>query len=145
MAINPISSVAAQVLPVPRTQVREKQESKVVEKVDGQENKETDSRVDAPKKIVSNSQENGKQESEQNDLQKQQLSNEKIKKSLDRMNKNMINSEALFGIHEPTNRVTIKIVDKETKELIKELPPEKTLDLIAKAWEMAGLLVDEKR
>jgi flagellar protein FlaG len=39
----------------------------------------------------------------------------------------------------------IKIVDKETKEVIKELPPEKTLDMIAKIWEVAGLLVDEKR
>ena len=35
--------------------------------------------------------------------------------------------------------------EKETKEVIKELPPEKTLDMIAKAWELAGLLVDEKR
>jgi len=61
------------------------------------------------------------------------------------MNKNMSHSEAVFGIHEQTNRVTIKIVDKETKEVIKELPPEKTLDMIAKAWELAGLLVDEKR
>ena len=61
------------------------------------------------------------------------------------MNKNMSHSEAVFGIHEETNRVTIKIVDKDTKEVIKELPPEKTLDMIAKAWELAGLLVDEKR
>ena len=54
-------------------------------------------------------------------------------------------SEAVFGIHEKTNRVTIKIVDKKTKEVIKEFPPEKTLDMIAKVWEMAGLMVDEKR
>ncbi|MEG1888510.1 MAG: flagellar protein FlaG, partial [Lachnospiraceae bacterium] len=35
--------------------------------------------------------------------------------------------------------------DKETKKVIKEFPAEKTLDLIAKAWEIAGLLVDERR
>jgi flagellar protein FlaG len=29
--------------------------------------------------------------------------------------------------------------------VIKELPPEKTLDMIAKVWELAGLMVDEKR
>ena len=34
---------------------------------------------------------------------------------------------------------------KESKEVIKEFPPEKTLDMIAKVWEMAGLMVDEKR
>ena len=55
------------------------------------------------------------------------------------------NTVAEFGYHDETNRVTIKIVDKDTKETIKEIPPEKTLDLIAKAWELAGILVDEKR
>ena len=34
---------------------------------------------------------------------------------------------------------------EKTKETIKELPPEKTLDMIAKVWEMAGSMVDEKR
>ena len=61
------------------------------------------------------------------------------------MNKSMGNSEAIFGVHEGTNRVTIKIVDKSTKEVIKELPPEKTLDMIARIWDMAGILVDERR
>ena len=61
------------------------------------------------------------------------------------MNKKMENSEAVFGFHDDTNRVTIKIVDRDTKKVIKELPPEKTLDMIAKVWEMAGILVDEKR
>ena len=69
----------------------------------------------------------------------------RIKEAVEEMNKKMANSEAQFGIHEATNRVTIKIVDKRTKEIIKELPPEKTLDMIAKVWEMAGMLVDEKR
>lgn len=70
---------------------------------------------------------------------------EALKKAVDDLNKKMVNSEAVFGFHEETNRVTIKIVDKQTKEVIKELPPEKTLDMIAKVWEMAGILVDEKR
>ncbi|MCM1106159.1 MAG: flagellar protein FlaG [Blautia sp.] len=68
-----------------------------------------------------------------------------LKKAVEDINKRANNSEAIFGIHEKTNRVTIKLIDKDTKELIKELPPEKTLDMIAKVWEMAGLLVDEKR
>ena len=74
-----------------------------------------------------------------------QASNEQIRQAVDTINKNAHNEEAVFGIHEATNRVTIKIVDKETKEVIKEFPPEKTLDMIAKVWEMAGLMVDEKR
>lgn len=74
-----------------------------------------------------------------------QAQNEKIKKAVEELNKKMANSEAVYGIHDGTNRVTIKIVDKKTHETLKELPPEKTLDMIAKVWEMAGILVDEKR
>lgn len=77
--------------------------------------------------------------------QAQQASKDQIKEAVEKMNKNMDNSEAVFGIHEGTNRITIKIVDKTSKKVIKELPPEKTLDMIAKVWEMAGILVDEKR
>ena len=75
----------------------------------------------------------------------QQPTNAQLKKAVEEINKKANNSEAVFGIHEETNRVTIKIIDKESKEVIKEFPPEKTLDMIAKVWEMAGLMVDEKR
>lgn len=67
-----------------------------------------------------------------------------LKKAVDEINKNAKNSEVVFGVHDATNRVTIKIVDKDTKKVLKEYPPEKTLDMIAKVWEMAGLMVDEK-
>jgi flagellar protein FlaG len=81
----------------------------------------------------------------QTQTQGQAYQKAQIKKAIEDINKKATSSEAIFGIHEATNRVTIKIVDKETKEVIKELPPEKTLDMIAKVWEMAGILVDEKR
>lgn len=77
--------------------------------------------------------------------EQQQTPNEKIKKAVEQLNKNLPHSEAVFGIHDETNRVTIKIINKDTKEVIKEYPPEKTLDMIAKVWELAGILVDEKR
>ena len=67
-----------------------------------------------------------------------------LKKAVNDLNKQMKNSEAIFGIHDKTNRVTIKIIDETTKEVIKEYPPEETLDMIAKVWEIAGILVDEK-
>lgn len=87
----------------------------------------------------------GSQKGYDSQEQNQKPTAEAIKKAVENVNKNMENSEAIFGIHEGTNRVTIKIVDRDTKEVIKELPPEKTLDMIAKAWELAGILVDEKR
>ena len=76
-----------------------------------------------------------------------QAAPDQLKKMIEEMNKKINNSNevAMFGIHEETNRVMIKIMDKDTKEVIKEFPPEKTLDMIAKLWEMAGILVDERR
>jgi flagellar protein FlaG len=87
-----------------------------------------------------------KQQSGSQNAQKQVVS-DPLKKAIAEMNKKINNSneEAVFGVHEETNRVMIKIVDKDTKEVVKEFPPEKTLDMIAKVWEVAGILVDEKR
>lgn len=88
---------------------------------------------------------NGKDGKRDDSQAKQTISeNSQIKKAVDEINKKAHNSEAVFGIHDATNRVTIKIVDKDTKKVLKEYPPEKTLDMIAKVWEMAGLLVDQK-
>lgn len=100
-------------------------------------------KADTTVRVVENAGKKGSMEQRQ---QPQTVSDEQIRKAVEQINKNMMaRSEALFGIHEGTNRVTIKIVDKETKKLIKEVPPEKTLDMIAKVWEMAGILIDERR
>lgn len=77
-------------------------------------------------------------------IEDQKFVHDKIRKSLDEYSCRMGNYEAKFGMHEATNRVMIKLVDKDTKEVVKELPPEKTLDMIAKCLEQAGILVDEK-
>ena len=49
---------------------------------------------------------------------------ENLKKAVEQINQKMSDSEAVFGIHEKTNRITIKIVDKKTKEVIREFPPD---------------------
>jgi len=55
------------------------------------------------------------------------------------------NTVAEFGFFENTNKVIIKIKDKYTNEVIKEIPSEKSIEIFEKALEMAGILVDEKR
>lgn len=50
-----------------------------------------------------------------------------------------------YKIHEKTKEIMIKVIDSDTKQVIREIPPEKTLDMVAKMMEMAGLLVDERR
>ena len=102
-------------------------------------------KIDRTTNVVENAQEKGQAGSEEQQGKEQQATNDQIRKAVEQLNKSMANSEAVFGIHEDTNRVTIKIVDRTTKEVIKELPPEKTLDMIARVWDMAGILVDERR
>ena len=75
----------------------------------------------------------------------EKASDSSLKNAVEQINRKSANMEAIFGYHEGTRRVTIKIVDKDTKEIKKEFPAEKTLDMIQKVWEMAGLMVDEKR
>lgn len=75
----------------------------------------------------------------------EKVSDSSLKKAVEDINRNSSNTEAIFGYHEGTNRVTIKIIDKDTKEVKREYPAEETLDMIQKIWEMAGLMVDEKR
>lgn len=50
-----------------------------------------------------------------------------------------------FTVHEKTKQIVVKIIDKQTHEVIREIPQEKILDMIASMCEMAGLMVDEKR
>ena len=100
-------------------------------------------KVDQTTNVVESAQEKGQSGSNEQGKDSQ-ATTDQIRKAVEQLNKRIGNSEAIFGIHEATNRVTIKLVDKDTKEVIKELPPEKTLDMIARVWDMAGILVDEK-
>lgn len=50
-----------------------------------------------------------------------------------------------FSIHEKTKEIMVKVIDSDTNEVIREIPPEKILDMVAKMWEMSGIMVDERR
>ncbi len=50
-----------------------------------------------------------------------------------------------FSIHEQTNEIVVKVYNSDTNELVREIPNEKILDMVAKICEMAGLFVDERR
>lgn len=85
------------------------------------------------------------QEDESKQILEKDPSDSTIKQAIKEINKKMNCTVAEFGYHEGTHRVTIKIKDKDTDKVVKEIPAEKTLDMIEKAWELAGILVDEKR
>ena len=143
MGIEPISSmmtVQAQGSVVQRTQAPVQTERPD----NGDSSVQMAEQIDLTTSVVENAREKGQTDGGEQGKD-QQPPFEQIRKAVEQLNKKIGNSEAIFGIHQATNRVTIKLVDKDTKEVIKELPPEKTLDMIAKVWDMAGILLDEKR
>jgi len=69
---------------------------------------------------------------------------EKVIHSIEDANKKIevYDTKLEFSIHEKTHAIMIKVVKDD--EVIREFPPEKILDMVAKMMELAGLIVDEK-
>lgn len=86
-----------------------------------------------------------KKEQDEQDIR--DVSPEKIKSALSDINQKIrpTHTQCEFKYHEQTKRISITVKDSDTNEVIREIPPEKTLDMIAKSLELAGILVDEKR
>jgi len=82
---------------------------------------------------------------EQNEYKQEELE-EDVKKSVDDINDivKKIKEDLAFELHDETERMMVKVIDRKTQEVIKELPPEEMLDLTARIHEMVGLLIDEK-
>ncbi|QGT98696.1 hypothetical protein SYNTR_0103 [Candidatus Syntrophocurvum alkaliphilum] len=48
-----------------------------------------------------------------------------------------------YTIHHDTNRIMVKIFDSREDKLIREIPSEKMLDMLANIQEGVGLIIDE--
>lgn len=55
-----------------------------------------------------------------------------------------LNAHLSFRVHEGTCRTIVEVVDRDTKEVLREIPPEKMLDVIAGIWKWSGIAVDRK-
>ncbi len=55
------------------------------------------------------------------------------------------NRKLEYSVHKPTKEVVVKVINTDTNEVVREIPSEKILDMVAKMWEKAGLLIDERR
>lgn len=56
----------------------------------------------------------------------------------------VLNSSISFSIDEVTDSTVIKVVDNDTGDVIRQVPPETMLNLLQRMTEMVGLLLDEK-
>lgn len=67
--------------------------------------------------------------------------------TLDEISKDLETLHAVglnFTKHEGTGRTMVRITNRETEEMIREIPVKQVLDLAAKIEEMVGILFDEK-
>ncbi len=61
----------------------------------------------------------------------------------DLMEENQVNLEFSYNYDEEADMFNVKVIDKETKKVLREFPPEEMLDNIKKAKEWLGALIDE--
>jgi len=50
-----------------------------------------------------------------------------------------------FRIHEESERIMVQVINLENNEVIKEIPPEKILNVVAQIQNIIGLFVDTRR
>lgn len=74
------------------------------------------------------------------------LSRKELVKKVEQLNDAMdlFNRKLSFQVHEETQRIYVQILNSETGEVIKEIPPEKFLDMLENISEAIGIIVDEK-
>jgi flagellar protein FlaG len=70
----------------------------------------------------------------------------KVKDVVVKMNEMLdaTNNASKFMYHEGLDRYYVSVVDRETEEIVKEIPPKKLLDAFYEMQKMLGMIVDEK-
>ncbi|GIN64053.1 hypothetical protein J27TS8_40460 [Robertmurraya siralis] len=53
-------------------------------------------------------------------------------------------TSVVFKLHEELDRYYVEVIDKETKEVVREIPDKEILDMYAKMTEYLGLFIDKK-
>jgi flagellar protein FlaG len=79
------------------------------------------------------------------DKNKLSISEKIVIETIEKANKSVLgtNTKFEFSIHEKTKQIMVKVLNSETNEVIREIPPEKTLDIIADIWEKTGIIIDK--
>lgn len=77
-------------------------------------------------------------------LKESDISNEALDNQINKINQSLESSfyKLQYQVHEKTNMVMIQVIDTNTDETLREIPPESRLDAIGKMLEVAGLLFD---
>jgi len=81
-----------------------------------------------------------------NEVSEIELSPEKLEKVVQQLQDFMgeMNRSLQFKVDEDSGRNVIKVIDKESGDLVKQYPSEEVLGIVAKLAEATGVLVDFK-
>jgi len=81
------------------------------------------------------------------DVSNKAFAREDIYEAVDKLNDTMglINERVSFSYHEKTNRIIVKVIDSQTNEVVREIPPRDIIKLQEHIQEYLGMLVDESR
>ena len=99
--------------------------------------------VSAPEESQENVKPIAKQDVDKGD--EQPLSEKEQQRRMARLQDTLKNHNIEISYTEEVNRYSIKVLDSESQEVVKEIPSEKSLEMFARMLEIEGLLVDEKR
>ncbi|NPV42741.1 MAG: flagellar protein FlaG [Firmicutes bacterium] len=82
-------------------------------------------------------------ESENN---KEEISDEELQESINTLNKTLevIDKRYEFSIHEETDRPVVRVYDRNSGDIIKQIPPEEVLNILTKIRELIGIFIDER-
>jgi flagellar protein FlaG len=74
-----------------------------------------------------------------------QLTGEDVKEVARFLNESarMFNVSLTFEINEDANRIVVSVINSETDEVVRQIPPQEVLDLASRLNEMVGVLFNE--
>lgn len=74
------------------------------------------------------------------------ISENDIIEAVDKANRAFTGVDRRFeiSVHKETNTIMVKVINSQTDEVIREIPSKKLLDMVAKMWEIAGIIVDKR-
>lgn len=78
--------------------------------------------------------------------EEQEISREKLQQAVDAVNEflKINHSSSKFIYHEGLERYYVAVVNEDTEEVVKEIPPKRLLDAFYEMQKLVGMIVDKK-
>lgn len=77
---------------------------------------------------------------------REEIPREAVEKTVEKLNRLMgiIDKRYEYSVHEDSHRLSVKIVDQQSGEVLAEIPSKRALDILESFSQMAGLFFDKR-